>query len=808
MRSKRAKWGSNTDVGDGGDADECPLVSLAHQVMTPIAAHLDGEDLTALARTCVTMRHLCDGPQGRLWWRDACVAFLGKTHCAVHLRAWGGPTGGHDTAKLWRELYRDASFPVSFSWHADLGGSLWEGVHDKDFGARQAAMRRAEDTLGPFPELDELEEWGDIRFPEEREGSERARRAIAERGPLAVAPQLAPDLARSGHTSTLIDELGLMVVVGGMMLVAMDGDDAAPEGAPDFNGGREGDVKVHAVRLPEMEVVAPDVMNWKSASASASENHDMDPMSAKDPIETPVNRFRHQTIDARLPLGSRMSREAFGDDGGGWGSDGTDYSKGATLLVHGGYDGVRRCFNDVFLLRITRDGSRCLWGHPGKPISGDMLGAGPPVFHHTLTRLRDSPRAISIGGQTTDSMQNRHCLGDGAVLEMDLDKWTLIVRYTGGWPVRTVGEMDEILNSRWLHIAALRPPREERVFAPAWLKWNKRLWNKHKYGDDTPADKTKIRKHKKYVGDELHGGRNEAVGEEIVILGGYDDGPDSEIGTMEPWVLDVDQWRWRRCSAHPEYLPFGRHRAGSCMIGRNFLLVHGGMGVEGMLEEYDSSVLDLTTLTWIDLDIGIHQTESGLVFEDAWQSVRLRQVAGHTLEGMVAFGGCQLGFGPFRHPTPISKMDVLILGRTPGVAGGVTPGNKMYYFAELPIGESQRDSWMNLCSTTREKMSPYTCGGHHRIVVHGRERRVQVMEYRDGSKAGLVAVRPMGHSAMAEHRDSTQWYDSDYSDEDSDSSGEDSDPEDEDSDSEDEDSDSEEPTDGIRYSADGVPLNY
>ena len=806
MRSKRHKRGSQKDVGDGGDADECPLVSLAHQVMTPIAAHLSGDDLSALARTCVTMRHLCDGPQGRLWWRDACVALLGRTHCAVHLRAWGGPTGGHDTAKLWRELYRDASFPVSFSWHADLGGSLWEGVHDKDFGARQAAMRRAEDALGPFPELDELEEWGDIRFPEERQGSERARRAIAERGPLAVAPQLAPDLARSGHTSTLIDELGLMVVVGGMMLVAMDGDGAAPEGALDFNGGKEGDVKVHAVRLPEMEVVAPDVMNWKSASAS--ENHDMDPMSAKDPMETPVNRFRHQTIDARLPLGSRMSREAFGDDGRGWGSDGTDYSKGATLLVHGGYDGYRRCFNDVFLLRITRDGSRCLWGHPGKPICGDMLGAGPPVFHHTLTRLRDSPRAISIGGQTTDSMQNEMqnqlnqlLLGNGAVLEMDLDKWTLIPRGTSGWPVDTVGEMDEILNSRWLHIAALRPPREERVFAPAWLKWNKRLWNKHKNGDDIPADRTKIRKHKKYVGDELHGGPNEAVGEEIVILGGYDDGPDSEIGTMEPWVLDVDQWRWRRCSEDKEFTPIGRHRAGSYMIGRNFLLVHGGMGVEGMLEEYDSSVLDLTTLTWIAPDTGIHQTESGLVFEDAWQSVRLRQVAGHTLEGMVAFGGCQLGFGPFRHPTPISKMDVLILGRTPGVAGGVTPGNKMYYFAELPIGESQRDSWMNLCSTTREKMSPYTCGGHHRIVVHGRERRVQVMEYRDGSKAGLVAVRPMGHSAMAEHRDSTQWYDSDYSDEDSDSSGEDSD-------SEDEDSGSEEPADGIRYSADGVPLNY
>ena len=127
--------------------------------MTPIAAHLDGDDLSALARTCVAMRRLCDGPQGRVWWRDACVRLLGKTHCAVHLRAWGGPDGGYDDARLWRKLYRHASFPVSFSWHAGLGGSLWEGVHDKDEAARREALRRAEARLGTLEEYDEDLDW-------------------------------------------------------------------------------------------------------------------------------------------------------------------------------------------------------------------------------------------------------------------------------------------------------------------------------------------------------------------------------------------------------------------------------------------------------------------------------------------------------------------------------------------------------------------------------------------------------------------------------------------------------------------------
>jgi hypothetical protein len=39
-----------------------------------------------------------------------------------------------------------------------------------------------------------------------------------------VAPQMGPDLMRSGHTSTLIDHLGFVVVVGGLMKASMRRD--------------------------------------------------------------------------------------------------------------------------------------------------------------------------------------------------------------------------------------------------------------------------------------------------------------------------------------------------------------------------------------------------------------------------------------------------------------------------------------------------------------------------------------------------------------------------------------------------------
>ena len=201
---------------------------------------------------------------------------------------------------------------------------------------------------------------------------------------------------------------------------------------------------------------------------------------------------------------------------------------------------------------------------------------------------------------------------------------------------------------------------------------------------------------------------------------------------MESWTWHRSYWgriitnHIRPDGEFIQYIPDGRHRAGSCMIGQNLLLVHGGMGKSlmfggiNMLDESDSCVLDLSTLTWIHPDQGLHPRDSGLMFDDAWQSVRLRSVAGHTLEGMLAFGGCELGFHETTHAHR-GKMDFLILGPTPGVGCALSPRNKLLYYAAAPICKLQRDSWRSLFQTASERVSKYRVRGFHRIVIDGRE---------------------------------------------------------------------------------------
>ena len=145
-------------------------------------------------------------------------------------------------------------------------------------------------------------------------------------------------------------------------------------------------------------------------------------------LATPPSRFRHSAIEARLPPGSRLARDAFGDGGERWGSStssissasglrdddvydydgsgggsggssgssggGSKCQEGTTLLVFGGYDGSRTVWGgrELLLLRVSKDGRRVRWGKCD--AEGD---APPPCFHHTMTRLRrdlPTPRAV------------------------------------------------------------------------------------------------------------------------------------------------------------------------------------------------------------------------------------------------------------------------------------------------------------------------------------------------------------------------------------------------------------------------------
>ena len=124
----------------------------------------------------------------------------------------------------------------------------------------------------------------------------------------------------------------------------------------------------------------------------------------------------------------------------------------------------------------------------------------------------------------------------------------------------------------------------------------------------------------------------------------------------------------------------------------------------------------------------------------------------------------------------VVQMDFLILGPTPGVGCARSPRNKLLYYAAAPIGKLQRDSWRSLFRTASERVSKYRVRGFHRIVIDGRERRVMLLEHRDGSKGGLVSVRHIGnHGSFCDERWSFWYEDSDSDFHSSSASDEDSD---------------------------------
>jgi hypothetical protein len=134
----------------------------------------------------------------------------------------------------------------SFHWHAESSHRLWSGVHAHDEASRDAAFAAAAaaGVSGPYQRVLDIggggggggggeaggggdggdEDGGDGSGDEGFVGpvlpapapgvtaAERAevKRELRRRAELAVAPQLGPDLMRSGPTSTLLDDLGLL----------------------------------------------------------------------------------------------------------------------------------------------------------------------------------------------------------------------------------------------------------------------------------------------------------------------------------------------------------------------------------------------------------------------------------------------------------------------------------------------------------------------------------------------------------------------------------------------------------------------
>lgn len=132
-------------------------------------------------------------------------------------------------------------------------------------------------------------------------------------------------------------------------------------------------------------------------------------------------------------------------------------------------------------------------------------------------------------------------------------------------------------------------------------------------------------------------------------------GPDG-LCSMAPRVLDTITLQWRIASLEEggegeEAMPPGRHRAGASAshCGR-FLLVHGGCPPRGQWLR-DTWVLDLEALEWRPAPLQVRGRQ-----------LRHSAIAGHTMEGMVAFGGCFRGlFGIM----PVAKVDMLLLGPAP-----------------------------------------------------------------------------------------------------------------------------------------------
>ena len=170
---------------------------------------------------------------------------------------------------------------------------------------------------------------------------------------------------------------------------------------------------------------------------------------------------------------------------------------------------------------------------------------------------------------------------------------------------------------------------------------------------------------------------------QLVITGGYGAGG---LAPMAPWALDLATLRWQAAPRPPQPSapppppppqpppsPARRQRAASWRAAPDWLVMYGGSPAAGGFLS-DVWAMHLPSLAWTEVGGGSGGGgggggggQAGTPPPLAGRPAGPRRVAGHTLAGGVAFGGC---VPTLAGVVPVAKCDVMLLVGGGGSEGG------------------------------------------------------------------------------------------------------------------------------------------
>lgn len=422
----------------------------------------------------------------------------------------------------------------------------------------------------------------------------------------ATPPPLRRALARSGHTAT-DDALGRVIVTGGVRR------DGGTSGALDVVVV---DARTRSVARPRSVHGAPPPARFRHAAVAVT------------PSECPA------AADALV--GVLMSSD--GDDNNiSWAcapAARRALSSGSTLLLFGGYaaDGAEFGGPDIDVVWVAPDGSAC--AHAGL-----RAGGVPPAprFHHTATRFTarcGGVRVALFGGEGS------------AVVDVAPPP------HEGGVPGPPAAYVLDVAGLEWRKIAPAAGDDDYTAPPPP-------------HPGPRALHLSTVRRH-----PVTHAAQ-------LVIVGGYTGGV---LQSLAAWALDLETEggdapppRWHPSPAaaaeveaataqhsgsplppllrpgDAAWTPPARQRAASWRVGERWLLVAGGSPPAGGFLA-DVQRLHLPTLTW--------RKPPACGGRPAGPA----RVAGHTLAGGVAFGGC---LPTLVGVVPVARIDVLRLTAEP-----------------------------------------------------------------------------------------------------------------------------------------------